>query len=103
MPSVQFPASREFSMEFFGKEPQRERFSRPKRVHHQMVTGKLPATEHGIFIDRAGKFIEGAGNGNVGPGGRADPTLWLERDGADRRTAHHRGRRGSRERAERWP
>jgi hypothetical protein len=40
------------------------------------------STEHGIFIDRAGKFIEGAGNGNVALGGRADPTLWLERDTA---------------------
>jgi hypothetical protein len=102
MPSVQFPASREFSREFFEKEPQRHDFHVQSVGSIKWLRQITCSTEHGIFIDRAGKFIEGAGKGNVA-GGRADATLWLERDGADRRTAHHRGRRGSRERAEQWP
>src|SRR5262249_45827402 len=50
MPSVQFPASREFSREFFGKEPQRYDSHVQSVGQHQMVTGKLPAQPSTEFL-----------------------------------------------------
>jgi len=78
MPSVQFPASREFSREFFGKEPQRN-------DSHVKSVGSIKWLRANYLL-RSTEFLlteQGSSSREQGMGdGWADPTLWLERDTA---------------------
>src|SRR5262249_337137 len=60
----------------FWKRALEERFSRPKRGQHQMVTGKLPAQRSTEFLlTEQGSLSREQGMVDLAPGGRADPTI----------------------------